>query len=188
MVDKDEGIHHKFNVERTDGSSAPGGKHENCFHWVLDTVHDPFSAPAIQGWAEAAGKEGYYTLAGELFKLLLTMPAQSLRVQQIVARVEAQTEDDPEFRRRAVLRSAVQAFGHLVHASLMAHEYGGTFTPFGFDEQAIESQLLEAVEHLSGKVMRDELLDDGVSPEVELAGTAMLLWLQRRILKGKLIE
>lgn len=30
MGDKTRGIYHKFNVTRTDGSSAPDGKHDGC--------------------------------------------------------------------------------------------------------------------------------------------------------------
>lgn len=47
------GIYHKFEVNRTDGSSKPGGKHEHCAYFVLDLEHDPFSMPALLAYADA---------------------------------------------------------------------------------------------------------------------------------------
>lgn len=47
----------KFNVFRTDGSSAPGGKHEHCHHFVLDLMHDKFARPALEAYATACEAE-----------------------------------------------------------------------------------------------------------------------------------
>ena len=35
-ADKNKGLYQKYRVERTDGSSAPGCKHEKCRYFVLD--------------------------------------------------------------------------------------------------------------------------------------------------------
>lgn len=35
-ADKKRGLYSKFKVERTDGSSAPGEKHDACEYFVLD--------------------------------------------------------------------------------------------------------------------------------------------------------
>ena len=32
-----EGLYHKFNVERTDGTSEPGKRHHGCDYFVLDS-------------------------------------------------------------------------------------------------------------------------------------------------------
>lgn len=50
MGDKTRGIYHKFNVTRTDGSSSPGGKHENCAYFVLDLTHDPHALKALEAY------------------------------------------------------------------------------------------------------------------------------------------
>lgn len=50
------GLYKKYRVERTDGSSAPGGKHEFCQHYVLDLVHDPYAKPAILAYAQACSR------------------------------------------------------------------------------------------------------------------------------------
>lgn len=47
----------KYKVERTDGSTAPGGKHAACPYFVLDLVHDKFAAPALRAYAEACEAE-----------------------------------------------------------------------------------------------------------------------------------
>ena len=47
------GLHEKFIVTRTDGSSEPGGKHEECSYFVLDLDHDPHAIPALAAYAES---------------------------------------------------------------------------------------------------------------------------------------
>jgi len=48
-----QGLFRKFDVTRTDGSSAPGGKHHGCEYFVLDVDHDPHSKAALQAYALA---------------------------------------------------------------------------------------------------------------------------------------
>lgn len=59
------GLHQKFTVERTDGQSAPGGKHERCSYFVLDLTHDPHAIPAIRAYARSC-RGDYPVLAREL--------------------------------------------------------------------------------------------------------------------------
>jgi hypothetical protein len=47
------GLYGKFRVERTDGKSAPGEKHEGCRYFVLDLDHDPFALPALRAYERA---------------------------------------------------------------------------------------------------------------------------------------
>ena len=63
--DKKRGIYRKFAIERADGSSGPGGKHENCAYFVLDLEHDEFALPALAGYAEACRKK-FPKLAADL--------------------------------------------------------------------------------------------------------------------------
>lgn len=46
----------KFKVVRTDGSSAPGGKHEGCRYFVLDIACDPYARPALGAYAAACAE------------------------------------------------------------------------------------------------------------------------------------
>jgi hypothetical protein len=55
--DKERGLYEKFRVERTDGRSAPGEKHEGCDYFVLDLRHDPFAYTAAQAYADACSWE-----------------------------------------------------------------------------------------------------------------------------------
>lgn len=47
------GLYAKFRVERADGKSAPGQKHDGCRYFVLDLDHDPFSVAAVTAYADA---------------------------------------------------------------------------------------------------------------------------------------
>lgn len=63
------GLHHKFNVTRTDGSSEPGGRHDGCFYFVLDTDHDPYARAALRAYAEACAQD-LPELSEDLLRLL----------------------------------------------------------------------------------------------------------------------
>ena len=49
----EQGLYRKFDVRRTDGSDAPGGKHHGCEYFVLDVQHDPHALPAITAYANS---------------------------------------------------------------------------------------------------------------------------------------
>jgi hypothetical protein len=65
MGDRTRGIYHKFVVTRVDGSSAPGGKHDGCFYFVLDLDHDPHARAALAAYAASCRAE-YPLLAHDL--------------------------------------------------------------------------------------------------------------------------
>lgn len=65
MGDKTRGLYEKFKVERTDGTSKPGGKHDACFYFVLDITCDPHAIPALMAYAEAC-KADYPLLARDV--------------------------------------------------------------------------------------------------------------------------
>ena len=48
-----QGVFRKFNVQRTDGSDQPGGKHHECEYFVLDVAHDQHAKPALEAYAVA---------------------------------------------------------------------------------------------------------------------------------------
>ncbi len=58
----DIGVYRKFRVERTDGGSAPGQKHDGCEYFVLDTTHDPHARAALLAYADSCESK-YPTLA-----------------------------------------------------------------------------------------------------------------------------
>lgn len=59
------GLYGKFRVERTDGQSEPGEKHEGCEYFVLDLSHDPFAYQAIIAYSHRCCVE-YPELASDL--------------------------------------------------------------------------------------------------------------------------
>lgn len=69
MGDRSQGLYNKFRVERTDGSSEPGGKHHECEYFVLDVTHDPFAKAALKAYQEACRDE-YPLLARDLSILI----------------------------------------------------------------------------------------------------------------------
>lgn len=60
------GLYKKFRVERTDGRSVSGEKHDGCEYFVLDLTHDPHALPAIEAYAKSCMHE-YPKLAEDLF-------------------------------------------------------------------------------------------------------------------------
>jgi len=48
-----QGVFRKFNVQRTDGSDQPGGKHHGCEYFVLDVAHDQHAKQALEAYAVA---------------------------------------------------------------------------------------------------------------------------------------
>jgi hypothetical protein len=71
-ADKGRGLYQKFHVLRTDGTSATGGKHENCEYFVLDLTHDPFAYEAIRAYLLQCKRE-YPKLAADLTQKLIEM-------------------------------------------------------------------------------------------------------------------
>ncbi len=66
MTDKyQRGLYRKFIVERTDGQSAPGEKHEHCSYFVLDWTHDKHAGPALAAYA-ASCRSDYPALSAQL--------------------------------------------------------------------------------------------------------------------------
>lgn len=99
MGDKTRGLYEKFRVERTDGKSAPGEKHDGCEYFVLDVTHDPYAADALRAYAHASAAE-YPLLADDVRKMAeFTTPAAPLapalprseREQRIAAQARAAT-------------------------------------------------------------------------------------------------
>lgn len=69
MGDKTRGLYGKFHVERTDGKSAPGEKHDGCEYFVLDLTHDPHAIPALAAYCISCDPE--YPLLGRDLRLKL---------------------------------------------------------------------------------------------------------------------
>lgn len=46
-----QGLFHKFDVRRTDGTDAPGCKHHGCRYFVLDLDHDAHAPAALRAYA-----------------------------------------------------------------------------------------------------------------------------------------
>ena len=63
--DRTKGLYNKYKVIRRDGSTDPGGKHEDCEYFVLDLDHDPFAAVTLATYAMAC-REKYPQLAIDL--------------------------------------------------------------------------------------------------------------------------
>lgn len=66
--DTERGLYEKFRVERTDGRSVEGEKHEDCCYFVLDLTHDPLAYPALITYARKCADK-YPGLADDLLRL-----------------------------------------------------------------------------------------------------------------------
>lgn len=72
-ADEERGVYRKYKIERTDGSSAPGGKHAECAYFVLDLAHDDFALPALEAYAKACRKT-HPALADDIARVIATRP------------------------------------------------------------------------------------------------------------------
>ena len=70
MNAREQGLFHKFNVSRVDGSDQPGGKHHGAEYFVLDLTTDKHAWPAIAAYAESCAAE-YPALAADLLAKLI---------------------------------------------------------------------------------------------------------------------
>lgn len=74
--DQKRGLYEKYTIRRTDGTDAPGEKHEECEYFVLDLTHDEFAIPAIEAYARVSEKE-YPLLAADLKRIAAAMKRKS---------------------------------------------------------------------------------------------------------------
>lgn len=70
-----DGLHRKYDVKRTDGSSASGGRHERCSYFVLDLEHDEFAVPALKAYAKACRKT-HPDLAADIDTIIESVPVR----------------------------------------------------------------------------------------------------------------
>ena len=59
------GLYEKYKIERTDGSSGYGKKHEHCEYFVLDLSHDEHAGSALLAYADSCEAQ-CPELAGDL--------------------------------------------------------------------------------------------------------------------------
>jgi hypothetical protein len=64
-----EGLYHKYEVRRTDGTDQPGGRHDGCEYFVLDLTHDPAARDAALAYA-ARVRPTRPQLAADLVRLV----------------------------------------------------------------------------------------------------------------------
>ena len=88
MGDKTRGLFHKFNIERTDGTSGPGGKHNGCDYFVLDLTHDKHAPAAIKAYADSC-REEYPLLAADLDTKFPPAPLPSDKLRGLVRKWRA---------------------------------------------------------------------------------------------------
>jgi len=70
MSDPSRGLYCKYRVERTDGTSNPGGKHHGCEYFVLDVSCDPHAVSALNGYIQSC-EASYPLLARDLKQMLI---------------------------------------------------------------------------------------------------------------------
>jgi hypothetical protein len=80
MSNEGIGLYQKFNVERTDGRSAPGEKHDGCEYFVLDITHDPHAILALKAYAESCATT-FPLLAIQLLELTRERKAAAGKVK-----------------------------------------------------------------------------------------------------------
>lgn len=137
----ERGVYQKFRVERTDGSSAPGAKHDGCEYFVLDLTHDPFAEPALAAYARACTAK-YPALARDLWAKLAAVPPSAPAVE--VRRIWSDDQGETPGRwlyytdlTPPLLGYATPAEALKAHAAAVARPAGGdTVLPAPQEQQA----------------------------------------------------
>lgn len=75
MGEKNRGLYGKFYVERVDGTSEPGKKHDGCDYFVLDLTHDKHAYAAVRAYIDSCRVE-YPLLADDLTEKCREMEAR----------------------------------------------------------------------------------------------------------------
>lgn len=101
MSDKTTGLHRKFDVKRTDGSSEPGGKHEHCAYFVLDLNHDKYAIPALEAYKDACYPE-HRKLSEDLRHIVAQAKANWIRPGHF-DHLEPAPKEIPQHAARALL-------------------------------------------------------------------------------------
>lgn len=73
MSDRTKGMYNKFYIERMDGQSAMGCKHDGCDYFVLDVTHDQHAKAALAAYANSC-KADYPELAKDIIKMIEAKP------------------------------------------------------------------------------------------------------------------
>jgi hypothetical protein len=69
-MDGKAGLYQKYEVKRTDGTDAPGCKHDGCRYLVLDLTHDPIARAVAMVYAGMLPQERHQ-LADDLRSLVV---------------------------------------------------------------------------------------------------------------------
>lgn len=69
-------IYEKFQVRRTGGSDAPGGRHDGCLYFALDVDHDPFGRESLYAYADVC-RGVMPQLSADIFRLLRERPIKA---------------------------------------------------------------------------------------------------------------
>jgi hypothetical protein len=102
----EQGLFRKFEVRRTDGSDAPGGKHCGCEYFVLDVTHDQHATAALMAYATAAQATHPLLVADMRDRYGLDQQASSCQpnIDDVMRLVDAM------LTRRSLAQTALDAF------------------------------------------------------------------------------
>jgi hypothetical protein len=79
-----QGLFHKFDVRRTDGSDVPGGKHHGCRYFVIDLDHDLNAGPTMRAYARACSNKHPQLAADLVAEFGMPQPPSSAKVHPSV--------------------------------------------------------------------------------------------------------
>lgn len=172
VPDTGQGLFQKFEVRRTDGSSEPGGKHEGCEYFVLDTDHDPHAAAALRAYAAAC--EGSHPLLARDLRERYHLPAQipievTISTEMVSVPILHRFDQvDPigwlQVRRAALPPSPDWCFSIGYHA--LGAE-GGQVTDYRLEAVSITSDAAYAKVIEREQVRNAAPLPAGITPEIQ---------------------
>lgn len=172
VPDTGQGLFQKFEVRRTDGSSEPGGKHEGCEYFVLDTDHDEFAGAALAAYANAC--QATHPLLARDLRERYHLPAQiplevTISTEMVsVPILRRFDQSDPigwlQVRRDALPPTPDWCFSIGYHA--LGAE-GGQVTDYRLDAVSITSDAAYAKVIEREQVRNAAPLPAGITPEIQ---------------------
>ena len=106
MGDTTRGLYRKFHVERTNGSSQAGKKHDGCCYFVLDLDHDAHARPALEAYANSCEGE-YPALAADLRNGQLSWQKSQFVGAPRITESDVDTYNELWNKRAAVLKGRI---------------------------------------------------------------------------------
>jgi hypothetical protein len=153
---RERGLYVKYEVQRTDGTDQPGGRHDGCRTFVLDLDHDPEAQRVLLEYARLIRDERR-SLSDDLARLVGMIRAGESGRWSSVTIAKAQAEVEPvEPAGRTAASAVLRQFAHSAGDWLKPRIPDGLVAPYSLIQVRLAlltgADALEQADQLQNKV------------------------------------